>query len=311
MKASPIAVEPVNPDDEIVKDPYFSIRTVVEGPGVIPSSKHPYFEILLQLSGQRTQHLSMRDVALDEGGLVFMGQGVTHGATVHRDSVSLLIGFNLTFLCPELPVFAAATWGKPAVLETAPMLLPFAAQSNMDFRCDLQFTKRLREMGADLMAHSGSQRIGAKPYTRAALSLFLLSIVEYFEDGLVDAAVSSVSSQFGSERIDKLVLFIRDNLAEQISIDDAANHLNISPSCLAARVRRVTGKSFGDLLLEARLTRAKELLLYREDRISEVAYATGFDDHAYFCRRFRQFTGVTPSDYRRSRSGGGQNETAH
>jgi AraC-like DNA-binding protein/mannose-6-phosphate isomerase-like protein (cupin superfamily) len=280
-------------------DPYFSVRMDVYASGTFPSHEHQYFEILLQLSGNRTQHLGMRDIPLDEGHLICIGQGVPHSAIIHSESISLVIGFNLAFLCPELPIYAAESWSRPSVLEAAPQLLPFAAQPSMDFHCSLALTKTLQEIGSDLMTKSGSKRIGAKTYARAKLSLFLLTVVEHFEDGLVEAASSSFLSKFGSERVDELISFIQENLAAPISIDDAARKLNISPSCLAARIRRVTGKSFGELLLEARLTRAKELLLFREDRISEIAYATGFEDHAYFSRRFRQLTGLTPGNYRK------------
>src|SRR5262249_32249674 len=106
-------------------------------------------EVLLQLSGRRTQHLSMRNVVVDEGALVCMGQGITHGATVHQESVSLEIGFNLPLLCPELPPYASMTWSRPAVFEAAPGLLPFAAQSKLDFHCTPALKRELQEIAAD------------------------------------------------------------------------------------------------------------------------------------------------------------------
>jgi AraC-like DNA-binding protein len=45
--------------------------------------------------------------------------------------------------------------------------------------------------------------------------------------------------------------------------------------------------------------RAKEMLLFTGRRISEIANSCGFDDHAYFSRRFRQLAGMSPLEYRR------------
>jgi AraC-like DNA-binding protein len=312
MKALSTSVDAERPSgDDSGTAPYFSVRTDVNGPGIFPKHEHPYFEMLLQLSGSRTQHLGIRDVELDEGHLVCMGQGLPHGGTLHGESISLVIGFNLPFLCPELPIYAAKAWSQPAALEAAPCLLPFVAQTHIDFRCSVELTRKLQEMGSDLMARSSSESIGSKAYARAKLMLFLLSVVEAFEEDLVEVGGSPILSEYGSERVDELLNFIRGNLAERISIEDAARHLNISPSCLAVRVRRITGKTFGDLLLEVRLKRAKELLLYRDDRISEIAHATGFEDHAYFSRRFRQLVGMTPGDYRKARSPIGGIEKGH
>jgi AraC-like DNA-binding protein len=53
-----------------------------------------------------------------------------------------------------------------------------------------------------------------------------------------------------------------------------------------------------DLLKEARIKHACQLLRQTDKNISEVAYACGFSDPKYFSRSFKQSMGVSPSDYR-------------
>jgi AraC-like DNA-binding protein len=232
-----------------------------------------------------------------------MPPDVPHGATLRSENVSLLISFNLAFLRPELPVSAALAWNSRATLAAAPELLPFVAQSQLDIRCDVKLTTRLSEMSADLRAHIDSPSVGALAYSRAQLSLLLLEVVSAFERPLLEATARPNSSVTNTNRMDELFAFLRDHLSEPISVEDAAKHLHSSSSCLAARIRRVTGKTFGELLLEMRLLRAKELLLYSDRRISEIAYMCGFGDHAYFSRRFRQVLKVSPVDYRSKHAG--------
>ena len=56
------------------------------------------------------------------------------------------------------------------------------------------------------------------------------------------------------------------------------------------------GASFTMRLLELRLRKAAELLaLPSERRISEIAFACGFNDLSYFNRCFRRRFGLTPS----------------
>jgi AraC-like DNA-binding protein len=295
---------------EAVLSPHFSVRTEVRGPGVFPQHQHDYFEVLLLLAGSRIQHIGLTDVIGDEGYLLFMPPGTPHGATIRSRNVSLFIGFSLPFLHPELSPEAARAWDHPVTLEAAPELLPFVAQPRVEFACDVRMTKRLQKMAADLMGRSGSHVLAAEAYARAQVSLFLLEVVHAFEGPLVEAAHSHRPAP-SSEGIVELMAFIREHLAKQISVEDAARHLHISPSCLSARIKRATSKTFSELLSEARLLRAKEMLLYSDCRISEVAYSCGFEDHAYFSRRFRQLLGVTPGDYRKRGMPGGSSSATH
>jgi AraC family transcriptional activator of pobA len=48
------------------------------------------------------------------------------------------------------------------------------------------------------------------------------------------------------------------------------------------------------------LLEAKRQLLYTSEPVSEIAYALGFDDPAYFTRFFSQRTGVSPRVFRSS-----------
>lgn len=55
------------------------------------------------------------------------------------------------------------------------------------------------------------------------------------------------------------------------------------------------GASFTTRLTELRLRKAAELLVHREGRISDIAFACGFNDLSYFNRCFRRRFGLTPT----------------
>lgn len=47
-----------------------------------------------------------------------------------------------------------------------------------------------------------------------------------------------------------------------------------------------------------KIERVKELLLDGELNVSEIAYITGFSSNAHLSRRFKEITGMTPSEFR-------------
>ena len=79
---------------------------------------------------------------------------------------------------------------------------------------------------------------------------------------------------------------------------DAAAAADLSPNYLAHLIKKETGKTFVDLVTERRMEKACELLTHTTLRINEVAQAVGFEDEAYFARRFRQRYATAPRQFR-------------
>jgi|GEM_PF-3161776 AraC-like DNA-binding protein len=277
---------------------YFMARQESHRGGVFPGHSHDHFEALMILSGRRMQHYGNSEIEANPGSLIFTPPGLRHGATILGHTASLSMQFNLKFLHPELPADAQRMWSHPSTLGAAPELLPFLAQKQMRFQCDPCLTEKLQRIWTSLIERNGSHGLGSEQYARAQLSILLLEVVEAFESEIVEV-VEMEQHEGASDKIDELRQFIEAHLAERVTIHEAARHLAISSSCLAARIKRVTGQTFGELLFRARLQHARELLIYTDRRVSQVAFECGFEDHAYFSRRFRQDLGVSPLEYRR------------
>lgn len=107
-----------------------------------------------------------------------------------------------------------------------------------------------------------------------------------------------------SEQTDlqRLQTFIDQHYREKISLDTAAAELGIGRTKLCALARELSGGStFSKMITSRRIEAAKELLRRGDDPISTVAEAVGISDYNYFSKVFRSATGLTPSDYRRSK----------
>lgn len=98
--------------------------------------------------------------------------------------------------------------------------------------------------------------------------------------------------------------FVEANIGNSdVSIDDMAAAVATSKSTLNRRLRSMIGITAAQLLIDARMQRAVELLLQSQRKeidmtISEIAYKCGYSDPHYFSRCFKQKYGVSPSDYR-------------
>lgn len=84
-----------------------------------------------------------------------------------------------------------------------------------------------------------------------------------------------------------------------LTVAGIAAELGVHPDWLTVQVRRATGFTPRDLLLDRRLTLAREGLSDHRTSIADVALASGFRSVAHFSQIFRQRCGRSPSDWRR------------
>lgn len=85
-----------------------------------------------------------------------------------------------------------------------------------------------------------------------------------------------------------------------LSLRDVARELNLSPGHLTTTVRRRTGRTVGEWIVERRMAQARRLLVESTLSVEEVGRAVGLPDPSYFARRFRRVHGVGPREWRHS-----------
>ncbi|HMC69587.1 MAG TPA: AraC family transcriptional regulator, partial [Mycobacteriales bacterium] len=86
--------------------------------------------------------------------------------------------------------------------------------------------------------------------------------------------------------------------AEPLSLRDVAGELGMTPGHLTTVVRRRTGRTVGDWIVERRMAAARALLAETDLPIAEVAQRIGIADAGYFSRLFGRTHGASPRAWR-------------
>lgn len=95
----------------------------------------------------------------------------------------------------------------------------------------------------------------------------------------------------------KILTYMQDNLHNEITLKEVADHLGYSYFYISKRIRQAFGMPFTTLLAQYRVARAKMLLDGGIYTISQAALASGFGSIRTFNRVFSHLTGQTPSQY--------------
>ena len=102
-----------------------------------------------------------------------------------------------------------------------------------------------------------------------------------------------------AKTLERIHQFIQDNYAEQITLNDAAKLVYLSPAYLSTLISTETGKTFIEMINEIRINKAIELLKDKTLKNYDIAQRVGFKEPQYFSFAFKKHTGLSPSEYRR------------
>lgn len=98
--------------------------------------------------------------------------------------------------------------------------------------------------------------------------------------------------------IGRVIETMRENLSEQLTVDDMARTAMFSKFHFSRLFQRVTGVSPGRFLSALRLQEAKQLLVDTTLTVTEVSHRVGYSSVGTFSYRFTRSVGVSPSSYR-------------
>lgn len=96
--------------------------------------------------------------------------------------------------------------------------------------------------------------------------------------------------------------FVEKHFAEIVRLSVVAAHCHMSESEFSRVFKKEHDHTFCEYLLKFRISRACESLADPSVQVKTVAFEVGFNDHSYFARTFRRYTGVTPSTYQQVRA---------
>jgi len=118
--------------------------------------------------------------------------------------------------------------------------------------------------------------------------------------------LSSMKKQFNGQqgngaesvRIWRARDYIERHSAEELSLGKVARAANTSTNYFSEKFKEATGTTFVKYVARKRFEKAEVLLRNAELRVSEIAFAVGFQSLSQFNRVFKKFAGKSPTEYR-------------
>jgi AraC family transcriptional regulator len=110
--------------------------------------------------------------------------------------------------------------------------------------------------------------------------------------------LTSADFALGRSTLGAVVGYLREHLAEDVTLDDLAAQANLSKYHLLRMFKKSTGDTPHQYLVGLRLGRAAKLLRHSQLPVARIAAECGYRSAGQFAAMFRRAYGMTPKDYR-------------
>ena len=252
--------------------------------------KHDFIELVLILSGHGDHELGETSQSVRTGDVFVIPRNCCHR---YKNSSHDLSVINILFI-PEflslplldvtlLPGYEALYLGKN---ECSDDPYPFFHVEDEDFSF-------LRRLAIELNFESETRSSG---YRFNMLGIFMI---------LLGRLARICSQIYGSNKKNyrptaDVISYLNRHFKKKINIVKLCSIAGMSKASLMRNFARTTGTTPLQYQMRLRITEAIILVRSTDKRLSEIAFETGFSDSHYFGRQFKQITGYSPGEYRKT-----------
>lgn len=117
-----------------------------------------------------------------------------------------------------------------------------------------------------------------------------------FRDGLCEV-LRSKRKTYKAHVITNVQKYINNHITEKLSLNEVAGIFGLSPNYLSILFKKNCQLGFSEYIAQAKINKAKSLLLEQDMKIYEAADQLGFESAFYFSKVFKKVTGLSPREF--------------
>lgn len=245
---------------------------------------HPELELVYVNEGSGKRLVGSHASYYRNGNLIFIGSNLPHCGftdTLEKNQRETVVQM--------LPSFLGDSFFEIPELKNIKKLLQ-RAQYGIVFHGDAK-----REIGSKLEALSS-----VTPVNRLIGLLKILSMLEQTKNyTLLNADGYILEAKLeDNQRINMIFNFVQNEFQRSITLDEISEKVNMTKPAFCRYFKKITRKTFVDFVNTYRLTHAAKMLHEKQVSILDVCFDSGFNNFSHFNKKFKAFTGRTPTQYR-------------
>jgi AraC-like DNA-binding protein/mannose-6-phosphate isomerase-like protein (cupin superfamily) len=275
----------------------FEIRDQSAKEAIVTPHRHEFFQIHVNLKGRGNHVIGGASQPFEENSIVFILPYRIHYTPAPTPVEYYVINFAANFLRPELMMPPIEM--EESSIREFPELAPFIFQGLVDYGFSDEDFAYIRQITGRMMLLHEDRRMGTTERIRGHLLDLIGLTTERYEAQFRQMGQRRAFLEWRTEALTRALRYIDQELHTDITLKQVSDAAFISPNYLSQLLKKQTGMAFVEWLTARRIERAQDLLAHTNLKVFEIANKVGFEDAAYFSRRFSQRLQLSPLDYRK------------
>jgi AraC-like DNA-binding protein/mannose-6-phosphate isomerase-like protein (cupin superfamily) len=245
------------------------------------------------ISGSATVYCGKRATTLQAGQAMFIPPGTAHCFSMtNRDTNKV---FVVSFTCED----GAIKLLRNRMLSITPQQEQLI--SNIIQELTDAFSRHMPGLRMYHFSPNPDALLGAEQMVVCYLEQLLIGFLRTvtMRKGVVITA-THFENTITNYQMEAVCRYIRDHLSEHLTVDGLAKEFHYSRTRLSVLFKEATGVTLNAYITQARISKAKHLLMEERLSVARIAQVTGFSTPQYFSRRFLEIVGCTPSEFVRA-----------
>ena len=249
---------------------------------------HGEYELLFVMEGTSTYIIGQNQYHFTKPTAVLIPPGINHASNIlMEENITLSIGFTM--------------YGQEKS-EIRRVIYEATKGGTEGTFCEIteEIFDQLRSVYREHRKHNcfSGEKVGAY------FKIILMGLLELLAAGISEFQFREMPKQDWNNNMYRHMLvkqvldYININCNYQFTVNDLAKEIHMSVGNLQRILNGTLGKTFTELLREARINRAKGLIQRTEHRMKTIADLCGYSSYEHFFKQFKQVVGMSPLEYK-------------
>lgn len=254
-----------------------------------PEHKHNYVEVIYMCQGHTMHIVNGEEVELQAGELLFLSQNATQ-EILPAEMEDIAVNFII------LPEFFDKSLLMIGEEENQLRDFVIGCLKNEENQIGYLHFKvsdvlPIQNLIENLIWTIMNEQQNKRSINQITMGLLFLQLMNHTDK------LSVGKNQYDEELTIQILRFIEENYKEG-QLTDLAEMMHCDLYWLSRMVKRLTGRTYTELVQTKRLNQAAYLLTKTKLNVADISHAVGYDNISYFHRIFQKRFKVTPKEYR-------------
>ncbi|WP_419488939.1 AraC family transcriptional regulator [Chryseobacterium bernardetii] len=253
---------------------------------------HNFYELIIIENGKGSHHLNGITFPYKKGDVFLLRPSDAHEFTIQNKTRFIYIKFTEDYIRENLLM------NKKNELKQMMQILmenrSFVYESVIKSKTDREHFLQLSRILLYEFSHKNL-------YNKEITTDLFSGIITIFIRNTMNNTMNQNWASKNLSRIDKILYYINVNFldADRMKIENMAGEFMLSPNYISIYIKKETGFSIQQHIIQYKVKAAEKLLLQSTYNISEIADRLGFNDVSHFNKIFKTYRSQSPSAFKK------------